>query len=136
MKGSSYFCLFLLCGFLFQNCGEFKSPEQRLTYPFSTKPDFFYDVKLVSVEEDEAGRQAYEFDVAVSLAEDQEQPVAVQLAFSTLDRVGVCPLFNATATGATKHQRHLCILPTPREIYVQMILVGPSEEQVTEQFRF
>ncbi len=125
-----------LCLFTFQNCGGFEANKSDVPYPYSVQPDFFYDIKLVSVEIDELGREVHEFDVAVSFASDSDQAVSYRVAFSTLNRSGICASQDRIATGDSKHQRFPCLLPTPEDLYIQLTLVGPEGEQMVDQFRF
>ena len=60
--------LMSLCLFLFQNCGEFAAEEREDIYTYDSRPDFFYDVKLITTEVDSANRKRYVFDFAVSFA--------------------------------------------------------------------
>jgi len=128
--------LLSLCIFLFQNCGEFSGTGIEINYPYSSQPDFFYDIKLVSVETDDLGLKRFDFDVAISFASNINQAVSYRLAFSTLNRSRVCLSVDATADGSEKHDRYTCILPTPDDLYVQITLLGPTGEEVVEQFRF
>ncbi len=125
-----------LCIFVFQNCGNFQPNGLNIPYPYSTQPDFFYDVKLISVEVDDLGRQAYEFDVVSSFASNPNQSVSYRVSFSTLDRSGICASEDRTAVGMEKHERFDCLMPTPDDLYIQLTLLGPEGEEAVEQFRF
>ncbi len=122
--------------FAFQNCGEFKAADDGIPYPYTAEPEFFYDVKLVRVEVDNLGRKAYEFDVALSFATNPNQTVSYRMAYSTLDRSGICESEDRSASGNTKHARFSCLMPTPDILYIQLTLVGPEGEEVVEQYRF
>ena len=136
MKYLNWFFLMSLMLFAFQNCGSFESSGFAGIYSYSSKPDFFYDVNLVSTETDELGRENYIFDFAVAYAHDPNQSVSYRVSYSTLNIVSVCANKDGTADGETKHFRAECKLPTPDDLYIQLTLVGPQGEQVQEQFRF
>lgn len=125
-----------LCLFAFQNCGEFKATEMGVPYPYTSQPDFFYDIKLVSLEVDNLGREAYEFDVVATFATNPNQGVNYRIAYATLDRSGICESQEWTAIGADKHERFRCLIPAPDNLYIQLTLVGPTGEQAVQQFRF
>jgi hypothetical protein len=141
---SIFYPLGLLCLslFLFQNCGSgFKANNNLDIYPYSSQPDFFSDIKLVSTEIDETGRQRFEFDTVVSMASNPEQTVNYQLIFQTMDSNSgnlfpACPEVTSSATADTKHQRHVCIIPLPEALFVEMTLLGPNGEESLSQFRF
>ena len=128
--------LFSVMVFAFQNCGGFEAADRSVPYPYSTRPDFFFDVKMVSLRTDELGRESYNFDVAITFATNPNQSVNYRVAFSTLDRTGICRSVDQTAIGPNKHQRFPCTLPTPDDLYLQLTLLGPNGEENVEQFRF
>jgi hypothetical protein len=107
-----------------------------VTYPYARQPDFFYDLKLIKVEIDEVGRESYEFDLVMSYAPNPNQTVNYQVAFSTLERSGICRAVEQSAIGFSKHERVACLLPSPNDLFIQLTLVGPEGEQAVEQFRF
>lgn len=136
MRNQLRFGLVGLLLFAFQNCGRFAAVDRSIVYPYSTQPDFFYDLKLVSVEMDDLGRKNYEFDVVMSYAKDIDQALNYRISFSTLDRSGICQSQDRTASGEDKHQRFVCLLPTPDDLYVQLKILGPSNEEEVQQYRF
>lgn len=122
---------------IFQNCAPFESSDDLFqVYPFSERPHFFYDLKLVRVEEDELLRQSFVFDVAATLAEAPAAPVHYRLSFSTLIIPAVCQSQEGVATGASKHFRVSCLMPLPDDLYVQMELEGPQGQRQVEEYRF
>ncbi len=136
MRGFKKLGLLSLVIFLFQSCGSYDSNIEGFIYKYSSRPDFFYDLKLVSVSQDDVGRQTYIFDVAVSYASNLNQSVSYQMAFSTLLRTGICETQDEVALAGTKHERFICKLATPDDLYVQLTLVGPNNETLVETFRF
>lgn len=128
--------LLAVCLSCFQNCGEFKADPYAVYYTYSSRPDFFYDLKMVSVEIDNLGRERYEFDLALSFATNVDQTVNYQMAFSTLDRSGICTTQELSAVGDSKHRRFTCMMPTPDVLYVQLTILGPTGEQEVRQYRF
>ena len=128
--------LMSLCLFLFQNCGEFAAEEREDIYTYDSRTDFFYDVKLITTEVASANRKRYVFDFAVSFASNPNQSVGYQLQFSTLNFVGVCRTTGDIVDGVGKHFRSECLMPTLEDIYIQLTLTGPENENVVDQFRF
>ncbi len=128
--------LFSLVVFLFQNCGSFEARETEDIYTYSSQPDFFYDLKLVSVETDSTSRQRYVFDLAMSYAPSATQAVSYRVAFSTLGISRVCLSIDGTADEQSKHIRFQCLLPAPDDLFIELTLVGPESETLKEQFRF
>ena len=128
--------LVALCIFLFQNCSSFEASKEFNVYSYATQPDFFYDLKLVSVEIDSLNRELYVFDLVVSYAKDFAQAVNYQIGFSTLQLPGVCQTITGVATGVSKHTRFQCLLPTADSLFVQITLVGRLGEEVVEQYKF
>lgn len=129
--------LFFLCSlvlFCFQNCAEFKRNSFFDIYPYSSKPDFFYDVQLVSSQEDEDGLQSYIFDIAISYAGDPNEEVNYTLVFKTPIVSEAC-IETGTANGNSKHFRVECIVPFEDELYVQLMMAGPSAE-LEQNYKF
>ncbi len=121
---------------IFQNCAPFKSADLFQVYSYSERPNFFYDLKLIRVVEDELLRQRFEFDVATTLAEAPAAPVNYRLSFSTLIIPEVCQTLEGVASGASKHFRVSCLMPLPDDLYVQLDLEGPQGQRQVEEYRF
>jgi len=128
--------LLSFCFVVFQNCAPFESAELFQVYSYSERPDFFYDLKLLRIEEDELLRQRFLFDVAATLAEAPAAPVHYRLSFSTLMIPAVCQTQEGIATGAAKHFRVSCLMPLPDDLYVQLELEGPQGQRQAEEYRF
>ncbi len=133
--GTAFPLIFLLI-FVFQNCAPFYANDESSIYSFRSPPDFYYDIKLAEVSVDSSLRESYRFDVAISFAHDPNLPVNYQLNYSTALLNPVCPASQGTAHQATKHLSLSCIIPTSDDLYVELILVGPNGETVTDRFRF
>lgn len=127
--------LSVLCLFLFQNCTSFKGKSLSV-YSYTTIPDFFYDLKLVSVEIDPENRELYVFDMAITYAKKTDQDVTYQVLFSVINFPNVCSPIDGTANGADKHIRFQCLLPTQNDLHLKLTLLGPSGEEVVEQYKF
>jgi hypothetical protein len=121
---------------IFQNCGSFEADDRAGIYPYQVRPDFFYDVKLLRVEEDELMRQRYVFDIVASLAEDVGAEISYRVNFSTLIMSAVCQSTQGTVRGNAKHFRTQCLLPVPDDLYIQLQLFGPQGQELVEEFRF
>lgn len=122
---------------LFQNCSPFESVQLDSFYPYASQPQFFYDLQLVRIEEDELLRQRFVFDGVVSFVQDPTAAVSYQIDFSTLIIPAVCQSQMGEArTQASKHFQVSCLLPVPDNLYVQMSLTGPAGETQQEQFQF
>lgn len=121
---------------LFQNCGSFETNELGLVYSYTSKPRHFYDLKLVKVEKDELGRETFEFDLAISHAVNFDAPVSFFVAYSTLARSSSCPTSEHRAEGNTKHQRFICKIPVPDDLYIELSIFEEGQEPEVAQFRF
>ena len=130
--------LFFVFISFFQNCGEFKSPTDESLYSYSSRPDFFYDLRLVKVEIDSLGRKLYEFDLVVSFASDPDRDIHFQIAYSTLNRSAICPTQEFSSLQDGKHHHFQCLLPTPDTLYVRLslILMGPEGKNEVRQYSF
>ncbi len=128
--------LFILCLFLFQNCGKFEKIDDINFYSYTEAPDFYYDLKLVSVEIDSYQRQHYIFDLAMSYAHDPEQSITYQVLFSTLDISGVCNGQGGTADDESKNVRLQCLIPIEDKLFLQITLLGPRGEELVQQYSF
>ena len=137
MKTASkfFFCsLLMLC--LFQSCSGFAPNKVFSFYSYTEAPEIFHDLKLVRVEVDGYGRQNFLFDLVMSYAADSNQALTYQLSFSSLDVVGVCRTVEGQALGTEKHRQIQCLTATPNDLYVQLLILGPSGEEGKEQYRF
>ncbi len=133
---SRFFGLIFFIIFAFQNCGKFYANDHRSIYSYSSAPDFYYDIKLQEVLIDSAQRESYKFDFAVSFSRNPNSPVSYQINYSTPKLNPSCPPTQGVATQATKHLQLSCLIPTSDDLYVEIIMVGPGGETVTDQFRF
>lgn len=129
-------CLLSLVFFLFQNCGKFEKVDDFNFYSYSEAPDFYYDLKLLSVELDNHRRQRYVFDLAMSYSHDPEQSISYQVLFSTLDISGVCGGQDGTADDETRHIRLECLIPVEDKLFLQITLLGPRNEETVQQYSF
>ena len=136
MRWGARFGLLLICISCYQSCGQFRAATNVVPYPYTSKTDFFYDLKLVSVERQSDGTEAFVFDLAVSYAANADQTVNYQVAYSTNNRSGVCRTESLSARAETKHHWLRCILPTPTDLYIQLTMVGPNGEREQLQYRF
>ena len=136
MKAWRILGLLSLCLFIFQNCGKFEGPGNSRFYKYSTAPDFYHDIKLISVSLDTSGREEYVFDFAIAYAHDADQSLTYRVAFSTLNFSGVCRTQERTADQDTKHFRLSCKMPVEDVLFLQLTLVGPQGEELVDQYQF
>ena len=125
-----------LCLFIFQNCGKFERPRNSKFYSYTTAPNFYHDIKLISVSLDSAGREEYVFDFAIAYAHDADQSITYQVAFSTLNFSGVCRTQERIADAETKHFRLSCKMPIEDVLFLQLTLLGPQGEEFVDQYQF
>lgn len=126
----------ILSAFLYQNCGGFLANKSANIYSYQTAPTFFYDVQLAKVTVDSALRQSYQFDIAISYAQNPDSPLTYQMNFSTEKLNPVCPRSEGTLQADGKHFTVNCLIPTEDSLQVELIMVGPNNETVTDRFRF
>ena len=107
--------MFTLILFLFQNCSPFESHSVLNFYPYKSKPDFFYDLKLISVKTDNANRKQYVIDVVISYSEEPQQDVDYQIQFSTPKISNVCETLERVAADHGKHFKTSCLIPVSSE---------------------
>ncbi len=134
----SFFVLFILTFFSFQNCSSFEGVHSLSDfYPYTTRPDFFYDLKLIRSEVDENNRRRYVIDIVMSYSQDPEQGIDYELEFSTLEIANVCPTRRGSAVGDSKRVLVECLVPVPdEELFVQLVLRGPDSENLRKVYKF
>jgi hypothetical protein len=136
VKSLRVFFLFSLIVFAFQNCGTFEAANQFQYYSYKSSPLFYFDFKLVEKSMDDLGRQKFVFDVVISYALDLNQSASYSVNFSTKMIPGVCSAATGSAISNSKHFRTECLIPTPDDLYVQLMLSGPNGESLTQSYRF
>ena len=133
----NFFVLFILITFSFQNCGSFEGIPIPDFYPYRTKPDFFYDLKLIRSETDKVNRRRFDIDIAISYSRDPNQSVNYEVQFSTLKIPNVCPTKNDFSFGDKKRVFIQCLIPIANEnLFVQLILKGPGNESFKKIYQF
>ena len=133
----NFSALFTLVLFFFQSCGSFESIALPVFYPYTTKPDFFYDLKLISAETDDLNRRQYMIDIAMSYSQDPEQSIDYEVQFSTLKIANVCPTQNGSAVADKKRILAQCLIPISDEnLFVQFILQGPDNKSLRKIYKF
>lgn len=130
------FSLTLLAVFAFQSCGSFEGVKESQEYPYSVGTDFFYGVQMVGVSQDDAGRSVYEFDVALSYAQDPDQAVSYQVNGYDEDFGRVCQTTGDDVEGEDRHFRVVCKQTLEGAIYIELRLEGPNDESTSQTWRF
>ena len=128
--------LISFCFVAFQNCAPFESATGFEVYSYRERPDFFYDLKLLRVEEDDLLRQNFIFDIAATMTDAPDAAVNYRVSFSTLIIPAVCQAQEGVAAGPSKHFRISCLMPIQDDLFVQLELEGPKGQRQVEEYRF